>query len=91
MCPEEKYIVDVTPPNQGRVWSSGWGFLFKLTHKKIGLRGGHFCPHRSSIYLSIVLSIKGESVIVKINRIRTQSLVVLNVGFVRLSRKSLQA
>ena len=22
MCPEEKYILDVTPPNQGRVWSS---------------------------------------------------------------------
>ena len=57
MCPEEKYIVNVTPPaKSGESVEQRLGLLVQTyRHKKIGVRGGHFYPHHIIFHLFVFI------------------------------------
>ena len=53
MAPDGKDVVDVPPPNEGLHAGIVQKVSFKLSHKEVGIGGGHPCTHCCAVDLEV--------------------------------------
>ena len=69
MAPDGKYVVNVSPPNEGLQAGIVQKLSFKLSHKEVGIGGGHPSTHCCAVDLEVVLF--PENVLFKISEINS--------------------
>ena len=65
IAPDGKDVVDVPPPNGGLHTGIVQKLSFKLSHKEVGIGGGHTCTYCCAVDLEVVLFPENKSNLVQ--------------------------